>query len=384
LSRNQDLTVPLLSTYGTASLLSMGGQEVKVPLALLLGGSSLVRSMVAESHLHPGLHGPLILSFTVSANVLASVGDMLAVGVANVIEENIDEVTQVLDSLGVKASLSQSRNNMRYEDIATKEEAIKLEIVFEPICEKETDLSDGNVIATKNKVLQSRWSLTSVKVSTNDEHAPTNEDEEDRKLEKVFEPTSKEDSDFSEVEVDQAKNNSLKKCHLNKEKKGEGERPTHSYPTNKKEASENTVKKCNICEYTTKSASNLKIHMRGHTGEKPYTCEICNSSFSQASNFRRHSRIHKGDKPFNCKICTYSSSDPSSLIRHTRIHSDEKPYKCKMCTYSSSDPSVLKRHNRIHTGEKPYTCKICNKSFSQSYKLRAHSRIHTGEKDHFV
>ena len=121
MSRNQAITVPLLSTYGKASLLSMDGQEVKVPLAVLLGGSSLVRSMVAESHLHPGLHGPLILSFTVATNVLASVGDILAVGVANVREENIGEVTQVLDLLGVKASLSRNRNGMMYEDIATNE-----------------------------------------------------------------------------------------------------------------------------------------------------------------------------------------------------------------------------------------------------------------------
>merc|ERR1719369_432916 len=77
--------------------------------------------MVAESHLHPGLHGPLILSFTVAADVLASVGDILSVGEAIVREENIDEVTQVLDILGVKACLSQSRNNKTYGDIATIE-----------------------------------------------------------------------------------------------------------------------------------------------------------------------------------------------------------------------------------------------------------------------
>ena len=59
LSRNQALTVPLLSTHGTATLLSRDGEEVKVPLAPLLGASILVRSMVTEAHLHPGIHGPL-------------------------------------------------------------------------------------------------------------------------------------------------------------------------------------------------------------------------------------------------------------------------------------------------------------------------------------
>jgi len=94
LTRDQALTIPLLSTYGTASLLSWDGQEVKVPLAPLLGGSTLVRSMVAESQLHPGLHGPLIFSFTVAADVLVSIGDILGMGECNVKEENVEEVKQ--------------------------------------------------------------------------------------------------------------------------------------------------------------------------------------------------------------------------------------------------------------------------------------------------
>merc|ERR1719370_1454123 len=72
LSRNQALTIRLLTTYGTASLLSRDGEEIKVPLAPLLGASSLIRSMLAESRLHPGIHGPLVLSFTVGSDVLVS------------------------------------------------------------------------------------------------------------------------------------------------------------------------------------------------------------------------------------------------------------------------------------------------------------------------
>jgi len=376
LSRNHALTVPLLSTYGTASLLSRDGQEVKVPLALLLGGSTLVRSMVDESHLHPGIHGPLILSFTVEADVLANVGDMMSVGEANVMEENIAEVTQVLDLLGMKASLSPSRNNMMYEDMATNEEDIKLEIVFEPMCNEETILSDGNVIETKKELLEVEANLCGGEY----EHAAINE--EDDKLEKVFEPMSNEESDLSEVKVNQAKNNSLKGCDVNVAIEQIGKRPDHSYHTYKKETKENTVKKCNLCEYTAKSAAILKIHMRSHTGGKPFICKICNSSFSQIGNFRRHCRIHSGDKPFKCKICAYSSSGSGSLTRHNRIHSGEKPFKCKICTFCSSDPSTLKKHNRMHTGEKPYTCKICTKSFSRPDTLRNHGRMHAGEKDY--
>ena len=57
LSRDPALTVPLLSTYGAATLLGKDGQEVQVALAPLLGASSLVRSVVTSSQLHPEVNG---------------------------------------------------------------------------------------------------------------------------------------------------------------------------------------------------------------------------------------------------------------------------------------------------------------------------------------
>merc|ERR1719402_562530 len=131
LTRDQALTVPLLSTYGTAILLGRDGREVRVPLAPLLGASILVRSMGTESQLHPGIHGPLFLSFAVTSDILASVGELLGAGESNVKEENIEDVKQVLDMLGVEANLSYGRKyNERFEHITAYAEDVKLEIVF--------------------------------------------------------------------------------------------------------------------------------------------------------------------------------------------------------------------------------------------------------------
>lgn len=85
---------------------------------------------------------------------------------------------------------------------------------------------------------------------------------------------------------------------------------------------------------------------------------------------------------FQCVICGKIITKLQNLKIHMRIHSGNKPYECKFCSKTFTHYTTWSAHENIHTGNKPFQCVQCNKWFTHRSCLRKHLRssVHKGQK----
>ncbi|XP_047008862.1 zinc finger protein ZFPM1 isoform X2 [Ictalurus punctatus] len=128
------------------------------------------------------------------------------------------------------------------------------------------------------------------------------------------------------------------------------------------------------CNKSCPSASSLEIHMRTHSGERPFVCLICLSAFTTKANCERHLKVHTDTLNGVCHGCGFISTTRDILYSHlvtshmmcqpgsrSEGYSPKLPVatglspgdsgillKCQVCGFSADTPALLQQHVHTH------------------------------------
>uniref|UniRef100_A0A4W5RIZ2 BCL11 transcription factor B b n=1 Tax=Hucho hucho TaxID=62062 RepID=A0A4W5RIZ2_9TELE len=83
------------------------------------------------------------------------------------------------------------------------------------------------------------------------------------------------------------------------------------------------------------------------------TCEYCGKIFKNCSNLTVHRRSHTGERPYKCDLCSYACAQSSKLTRHMKTHGQfgKEVYRCDICHMPFSVYSTLEKHMKKWHGE---------------------------------
>jgi len=129
---------------------------------------------------------------------------------------------------------------------------------------------------------------------------------------------------------------------------------------------------CTFCSKAFKTSETLNVHIRTHTGEKPYRCSDCSEHFQSRHRLEYHfESIHRA-RNYNCTQCGKSFSWVTKLKKHMLVHTTKRIHKCPKCDYSCSWKSDLNEHILTHREDLRFKCDICPKVFKLKIYLQKH------------
>ena len=154
--------------------------------------------------------------------------------------------------------------------------------------------------------------------------------------------------------------------------------------------------KCSLCKFASKGRKYFVIHMKTKHDKdvrifRPkierkgvlQRCDQCDYSTLVRNSLIVHMRKHTGEKPFKCDQCPYAGRQKTLLEIHKRSVHENLWYECEQCEFNTSQKSVLKTHILVmHEVGKHVLqgkCDVCGKTLRKDYLKYHIAKIHLGE-----
>jgi uncharacterized Zn-finger protein len=110
---------------------------------------------------------------------------------------------------------------------------------------------------------------------------------------------------------------------------------------------------CSICAHRSAQIGHLETHEATHAPTLPHPCifENCTRSFARKHDLKKHENLmHLGISDFQCDICGLCLGRASNLKTHMRTHTGERSYSCE-CGQSFARSDGLNAHKKsCHKG----------------------------------
>ncbi|XP_067905380.1 zinc finger protein ZFPM1 isoform X2 [Heterodontus francisci] len=162
------------------------------------------------------------------------------------------------------------------------------------------------------------------------------------------------------------------------------------------------------CNKSCPSASSLEIHVRSHSGERPFVCLICLSAFTTKANCERHLKVHMDTLNGVCHGCGFVSTTKDILYSHllsnhmvcqpgskgdsyspgtglpvlpltgVKLANPFLTLKCNQCEYVGDSESSLQQHISLHVVQDTLQCNQCHEKLRNAAELAKHVEIHQG------
>ncbi|XP_038662438.1 zinc finger protein ZFPM1 isoform X3 [Scyliorhinus canicula] len=160
------------------------------------------------------------------------------------------------------------------------------------------------------------------------------------------------------------------------------------------------------CNKSCPSASSLEIHVRSHSGERPFVCLICLSAFTTKANCERHLKVHMDSLNGVCHGCGFVSTTRDMLYSHlltnhmacqsgskgdsssprtgtpalpltgVKVANPFLSLKCNQCEYVGDSESNLQQHVLLHVVQDTFLCNQCHEKLRSAAELAKHMEIH--------
>ena len=158
----------------------------------------------------------------------------------------------------------------------------------------------------------------------------------------------------------------------------------HDEGTASKTPAKSVSLKCEQCEVDFANLQSLNLHMRQHTGERPYKCSVCQDNYISKFQLDRHlTKQHETElsTTVKCKICLALFDTERGMKKHRDSHrkdvdSTAQAHKCQECEKVYTWKNNLVSHQKNFHDNDEKVCGICNKIFPDEKSIQIHMKKH--------